>query len=84
MVRAGHDTGSKASGVIEMGRLLRIRLRLRRFMRRHHLAFTILRSLMIFSAGFGGAYGFIKASMAENSGYNPHAFAIGASVVSAE
>ncbi|MFC5326577.1 ATP-binding protein [Bradyrhizobium oligotrophicum] len=62
-----------------MGRLLRIRLRLRRFMRRHHLVFTILRSLMIFSAGFGGAYGFIKASMAEKSGYNPHTFAIGAS-----
>src|SRR4051794_1887913 len=78
MVRAGHDTGSKASGVIEMG-FLRIRLRLRRFMRRHHLIFTILRSLMIFSAGFGGAYGFIKASIADNSGYNPHTFAIGAS-----
>ncbi|GLH77579.1 hybrid sensor histidine kinase/response regulator [Bradyrhizobium sp. SSBR45G] len=62
-----------------MGRTLRIRLRLRRFMRRHQLIFTILRSLMIFSAGFGGAYGFIKASISENSGYNPHTFAIGAS-----
>ncbi|CAL74184.1 Putative Sensor histidine kinase with PAS and Response regulator receiver domains [Bradyrhizobium sp. ORS 278] len=62
-----------------MGQGLRIRLHLRRFMRRHQLVFTILRSLMIFSAGFGGAYGFIKASISEHSGYNPHAFAIGAS-----
>src|SRR4051812_12404249 len=79
MVRAGHDAGSKSSGVIEMVRMFRIRLRLRRFMRRHHTIVTILRSLMIFSAGFGGAYGFIKASVSKNSGYNPHTFAIGAS-----
>ncbi|WP_315759067.1 MULTISPECIES: PAS domain-containing hybrid sensor histidine kinase/response regulator [unclassified Bradyrhizobium] len=62
-----------------MGPIFRFRLRLRRFMRRHRTIFAILRSLMIFSAGFGGAYGFIKASISENSGYNPHAFAIGAS-----
>jgi PAS domain S-box-containing protein len=34
---------------------------------------------MIFSAAFGGAYGFIAGSRSEHSGYNPHAFAIGAS-----
>ncbi|WP_257167620.1 ATP-binding protein [Bradyrhizobium sp. SRS-191] len=62
-----------------MGPMFRIRLRLRRFTRRHQTIFAILRSLMIFSAGFGGAYGFIKASLSENSGYNPHTFAIGAS-----
>ncbi|WP_316190312.1 PAS domain-containing hybrid sensor histidine kinase/response regulator [Bradyrhizobium sp. SZCCHNS2096] len=62
-----------------MGRFFRIKLRLLRFARRHQLVIAILRSLMIFSAGFGGAYGFIKASLSENSGYNPHAFAIGAS-----
>jgi PAS domain S-box-containing protein len=62
-----------------MGRLFRIKLRLRRFARRHQLPISVLRSLMIFSAGFGGAYGFIKASLSENSGYDPHAFAIGAS-----
>ncbi|UFZ02204.1 ATP-binding protein [Bradyrhizobium ontarionense] len=62
-----------------MGLMFRIRLRLRRFLRRHRTVVTILRSLMIFSAGFGGAYGFIKASLSENSGYNPHTFAIGAS-----
>jgi PAS domain S-box-containing protein len=34
---------------------------------------------MIFSAAFGGAYGFIAGSRSEGSGYDPHAFAIGAS-----
>ena len=34
---------------------------------------------MIFSAAFGGAYGFIAGSRSENSGYDAHAFAIGAS-----
>jgi PAS domain S-box-containing protein len=34
---------------------------------------------MIFSAAFGGAYGFIAGSRSEHSGYEPHAFAIGAS-----
>ncbi|MGJ4941008.1 response regulator [Bradyrhizobium sp. HKCCYLS1011] len=62
-----------------MGPFFRIKLRLRRFARRHQLAIGVLRSMMIFSAGFGGAYGFIKGSQSENSGYNPHAFAIGAS-----
>ena len=32
---------------------------------------------MIFSVVFGGAYGFIAGSRAENSGYDPHTFAIG-------
>ena len=34
---------------------------------------------MIFSAAFGGAYGFIAGSRSSSSGYNAHAFAIGAS-----
>lgn len=62
-----------------MGRLFRVKLHIRRFTRRHQMLIAILRSLMIFSAGFGGAYGFIKGSLANNSGYDPHAFAIGAS-----
>jgi PAS domain S-box-containing protein len=62
-----------------IGRLFRIKLRLRRLARRHQLLISVLRSFMIFSAGFGGAYGFIKGSQSENSGYNPHLFAIGAS-----
>jgi PAS domain S-box-containing protein len=62
-----------------MGRLFRIKLHLRRFARRHQLLISVFRSFTIFSAGFGGAYGFIKGSQSENSGYDPHAFAIGAS-----
>ena len=62
-----------------MGRGFRIKMRIRRFTRRHPwLTFTV-RSFMIFSAAFGGAYGFIAGSRSEDSGYDPHAFAIGAS-----
>jgi hypothetical protein len=38
-----------------------------------------LRLSSIFFAAFGGAYGFMSASRSEQSGYDPHAFAIGAS-----
>ncbi|MGH6740871.1 MAG: ATP-binding protein, partial [Bradyrhizobium sp.] len=62
-----------------MGQTFRIKLRLRRFARRHRVLIAAIRSFMIFSAAFGGAYGFIVASRSEKSGYNPHAFAIGAS-----
>src|SRR5262245_45763540 len=62
-----------------MGQTFRIRLRMRRFARRHRRLIGAIRSFMIFSAAFGGAYGFILGSRSENSGYNPHAFAIGAS-----
>ena len=62
-----------------MGRFLRIKLRIRRFSRRHPWILFSVRSFMIFSATFGGAYGFIAGSRSENSGYDPNAFAIGAS-----
>src|SRR5690242_16312206 len=62
-----------------MGRTFRIKLRFRRFGRRHPWLTFTLRSFMIFSVVFGGAYGFIAGSRSENSGYDPHAFAIGAS-----
>src|SRR5450631_4566288 len=62
-----------------MGRFFRIKLRLRRFSRRYPWLTFTLRSFMIFSAAFGGAYGFIAGSRSEGSGYDPHAFAIGAS-----
>src|SRR6266481_4661692 len=62
-----------------MGRVFRIKIRLRRFTRRHPWIVFTARSFMIFSAAFGGAYGFIAGSRSENSGYDPHAFAIGAS-----
>ena len=62
-----------------MGRTFRIKLRIRRFARRHRTVIGVIRSFVVFSAAFGGAYGFIAASRSEQSGYNPHAFAIGAS-----
>src|SRR5260221_5493498 len=62
-----------------MGRVFRIKLFIRRFSRRHSwLVFTV-RSFLIFSAAFGGAYGFISGSRSEEAGYDPNAFAIGAS-----
>jgi PAS domain S-box-containing protein len=60
-----------------MGRTFRIKLRLRRFGRRHPWLTFTLRSFMIFSVVFGAAFGFIAGSKTENSGYDPHAFAIG-------
>jgi PAS domain S-box-containing protein len=62
-----------------MGRMSRIKLHLRRFSRRHRWLFLTVRSLAIFSAAFGGAYGFIAGSRSEHSGYDPNNFAIGAS-----
>ncbi|HEU0083229.1 MAG TPA: ATP-binding protein [Bradyrhizobium sp.] len=62
-----------------MGKLFRIKTRIRRFARRYPKASLAIRSLMIFPAAFGGAYGFIAGSRSEASGYNPHTFAIGAS-----
>ncbi len=62
-----------------MGRAFRIKVRMRRFRRRHPRISFAIRSVMIFSATFGGAYGFIVGSRAKNSGYDPNAFAIGAS-----
>jgi PAS domain S-box-containing protein len=60
-----------------MGRTFRIKLAVRRFGRRHPWLTFMVRSFMIFSVVFGAAYGFIAASRSENSGYDPHTFAIG-------
>jgi PAS domain S-box-containing protein len=62
-----------------MGRLIQIKLRIGRFSRRHRKIAAVIRSLAIFSAVFGGAYGFIAGSRSKNSGYDPQSFAIGAS-----
>jgi PAS domain S-box-containing protein len=78
--RARRSRCQKAiSGELAMGRVFRIKMRMRRFTRRHPWLIFTVRSFMIFSAAFGGAYGFISGSRSEDSGYDPHAFAIGAS-----
>ena len=64
-----------------MGPTFRIKLRLRRFARRHPWISFSIRSFIVFSATFGGAYGFITGSRSEVSGYDPHAFAIGVSLL---
>src|ERR1700747_2256725 len=62
-----------------MGRGLRIKVGIPPLARRHPLITSVVRSFMIFSATFGGAYGFISGSRSEHSGYDANAFAIGAS-----
>jgi PAS domain S-box-containing protein len=62
-----------------MGRMIRIKLHLRRLSRRHPWITLAVRSFVIFSAAFGGAYGFIAGSRSDHSGYDPNNFAIGAS-----
>ncbi|MBN9599371.1 MAG: response regulator [Afipia sp.] len=58
---------------------LRLKTRIRRLARRYpRINFTI-RSFLIFSATFGGAYGFLAGTRSSASTYDPHAFAIGAS-----
>ena len=79
MPTAGRDRDKAISGVLAMRRFFRIKLRLRRFARRHPWLTGAIRSFMTFSAAFGGAYGFIAGSRSEQAGYDPHAFAIGAS-----
>jgi signal transduction histidine kinase/CheY-like chemotaxis protein len=79
MPTAGRDRDKAISGVLAMRRFFRIKLHMRRFARRHPWLIGAIRSFMTFSAAFGGAYGFIAGSRSEQSGYNPHAFAIGAS-----
>ena len=61
-----------------MGRRFR-KGHLRRFGRRHPWLSAAVRSFVIFSAAFGGVYGFISGSRSEVSGYDPNNFAIGIS-----
>src|SRR3954447_20951520 len=62
-----------------MDRTFRIKVRMRRFRRQYPKIAFAIRSIMIFSATFGGAYGFISGSRSEISGYDPNAFAVGVS-----
>jgi PAS domain S-box-containing protein len=73
------DRANDKLRIVGMGKSFRIRMRIRRFTRRHPWLVIAIRSFMVFSAAFGGAYGFIAGSRSEHSGYDPNAFAIGAS-----
>jgi PAS domain S-box-containing protein len=79
IVEGNQRVNGNSSGSITMGRFFRIKLSIRRFTRRHPWLWSSFRSLTIFSAAFGGAYGFIAGSRSEHSGYDPNSFAIGAS-----
>jgi signal transduction histidine kinase/CheY-like chemotaxis protein len=57
----------------------RLRWMLRQFARRYPVLNVALRAAMIFSAAFGGTYGFLVGSTSPSAGYDPHNFAIGAS-----
>jgi PAS domain S-box-containing protein len=52
---------------------------MRRFARRHRWLSFAARTFTIFSAAFGGAYGFISGSRSDS--YDPHLFAVGASML---
>ncbi len=60
-------------------RIFAIKIWIRRFTRRYPWLSLAIRSFVIFSAAFGGAYGFIAGSRSKDAGYDPHTFAIGAS-----
>jgi signal transduction histidine kinase/CheY-like chemotaxis protein len=62
-----------------MRRVFRVNTHLRRFARRYPWIAVAIRSFIVFSAAFGGAFGFIAGSLSEHSGYDPNTFAVGAS-----
>jgi PAS domain S-box-containing protein len=59
-----------------MGRTFRIKLHFRRFARRHTWLVFIVRSFSVFSAAFGGVYGFIAGARSDPND-DPYTFAIG-------
>ena len=59
----------------------RLRWMLRSFARRYPFLNVALRAAMIFSAAFGGTYGFLAGSRSPSAGYDPHTFAIGVSLL---
>jgi len=59
-----------------MGRTFRIKLHFRRFARRHPWLVFIVRSFSVFSAAFGGVYGFIAGARSDPND-DPYTFAIG-------
>ncbi|MBY0382715.1 MAG: response regulator [Xanthobacteraceae bacterium] len=62
-----------------MSGALRFKAKWRHLNRRHPFLLKTLRSVMIFMAAFGGAYGFLAGALSSKSGYDPQNFAIGIS-----
>lgn len=62
-----------------MDGIKQLRLTLRRLTRRNRRIVSTIRYLLIFTATFGAAYGFIRGSVSETAGYDPQAFALGIS-----
>lgn len=62
-----------------MNGALRFKATWRHFTRRHPLLIKMLRSVSIFMAAFGGAYGFIAGALSNKSNYDPQTFAVGIS-----
>ena len=62
-----------------MGWIFRTKLHLRRFGRRHPWLVFAFRSFTVFSAAFGGGYGFIAGAQSDAAGYDPQEFALGVS-----
>src|SRR5262249_57244091 len=75
--RIDHTTKTAEGSAME--RFFRIKLQTRRFARRHRRLISAVRTLVVFSAAFGGAYRFIVGRRAGDSGYDASAFAIRAS-----
>src|SRR5205085_1828574 len=77
------DDGSRSSDKqMEYGAMheaLRIRIRLRRFVRHHPRLLHAVRAAFFFTAAFSAAYGFVTGARSELAGYNPQAFALGVS-----
>jgi PAS domain S-box-containing protein len=60
---------------------LRARLRLRRLIRRFPRVYVTLRTLFLSWLAFAAAYGFVMGARSDAANYNPHAFAIGISLL---
>ncbi len=58
---------------------IRLRSAFRRLKRRNAWIATTIKWAFLFSAAFGGTYGFVTAVTSDASGYNPHTFAVGVS-----
>ncbi|MEZ5763140.1 MAG: ATP-binding protein [Xanthobacteraceae bacterium] len=61
--------------------LLRARLRLRRLFRRFPRLTLALRALFLSWLAFTAAYGFVMGARSDAANYNPHAFAVGLSLL---